>query len=70
MITVKYDWDAVEWTETGDRTFFGMHRSLPVVKIVCKERTYIIPACHISQVYREIAFDIIENGVQRGAVYD
>ena len=58
-------WDSIPWTETGDRTFFGVYHDYPVVKVVCRERTYILPACYISKFYREIALDVLE-GVTDG----
>ena len=62
-LTVKPDWDKVvdRWTETPDKVFFGMYGETPVVKIVCRERTYILPACAVSQAYRDMAIDIIDN---------
>jgi hypothetical protein len=69
-LTIKPKWDAVEWKETGDRIFFGMHNDHPYVKVVTEERTYIIPACIVSEFYREYSVDIINNktGEQRGMI--
>ena len=68
MLTLKPDWDQVQWKEMPTREFFGEWKGHPVVKIVFEERTYILPACGMSPFYRAAAIDIIEGKEQRGII--
>lgn len=57
----KSDIDNTEWQETNEHIFFGMMKDKPTIKVVCRERTYIIPACQFTPALRYLAVATIDN---------